>query len=131
MKVSIAIFAVAAILATTGVMTTATQQALADKVGPKPGENNVDQGALGEYFSKDGRDYYADGELNGVGTSGKQHGQATQTYARPDTTGGTCDINTEQCSHESYDVRSLGDNFAFYASGECHDPTPDPQTPCE
>jgi hypothetical protein len=41
MKVSIAIFAVAALLATTGVMTTATQQALADKVGPKPGENNV------------------------------------------------------------------------------------------
>jgi hypothetical protein len=59
MKASIAIFAVAAILATTVIMTTTIQQASADKVGPKPGENNVDQGALGEYFSKDGRDYYA------------------------------------------------------------------------
>jgi hypothetical protein len=69
--------------------------------------------------------------LNGVGTSGKQHGESTQTYARSDTTGGTCDITAEICSHELYGVRNLGDNFAFYGSGECHDPTPDPQTPCE
>jgi hypothetical protein len=99
------------------------QQALADKVGPNPEtENNVKQGALGEFFSKEGRDYYADGQVGGATTSGREHGQATQNYARPgDHVGG----------HETFPlenpggVNNLGENYAYYASGECREP------PCE
>jgi hypothetical protein len=88
-------------------------------------EDNVKQGALGEFFSKDGRDFYTDGELDGVGQSGREHGEQTQTFARPgDHPGG----------HESFPLdgaggglNSLGENFAFYGSGTCHARTP----PCE
>jgi hypothetical protein len=45
MKVTIAIFAVAAILATTVLMTTTSQQALADRVGPL-GEDAMDTNHL-------------------------------------------------------------------------------------
>lgn len=74
MKVTIAIFAVAAILATTGVMTTTMQQASADRVGPNcpcpPGnEDQLTQGGLGEFFSKQGRDTYFGG------VSGHEFGQ--------------------------------------------------------
>jgi hypothetical protein len=126
MKVTIAILAVAAILVTTVVMTTTIQKASADKVGPHgDAEDNVKQGALGEFFSKDGRDFYTDGELDGVGQSGREHGEQTQTFARPgDHPGG----------HESFPLdgaggglNSLGENFAFYGSGTCHARTP----PCE
>jgi hypothetical protein len=108
---SIAIFVIAAMLVTTLAMTTTTQQALADKVGPHPEENRVRQGGLGEYFSSDGREAYG-------GTKGPGHGDATSNFAKPgDQPGG----------HEQFGLDSLGENFGFYASGECHARTP----PCE
>ena len=80
------------------------QQALADKVGPKGAdEDNVKQGALGEFQSKEGRDYYYEPDI-----SGRDLGQAVQNYARP---------GDREGSHESFDVRNLGDNFAYYAIG--------------
>jgi hypothetical protein len=68
-------------------------------------EDNVKQGAMGEYFSKDGREAYG-------GTSGQEHGEAVQNYARP---------GDHEGDHESLGVDNLRENFAFYASGECHD----------
>ena len=35
-----------------GILSSTTQQALADKVGPHLDEDNVKQGAMGEYFSQ-------------------------------------------------------------------------------
>jgi hypothetical protein len=99
-------------LATTVVITTTTQQALADKTGPNyPDEDNVKQGALGEFLSNDGRDYYYDEELNGVGTSGRDQGQAIQNYAR---------AGDQLYGHEYWVLDSLGENFAYYANGTCH-----------
>jgi hypothetical protein len=102
MKVTIAIFAVAAILATTGVMTTTIQQASADKVGPncKPEapncrEDQLDQGALGEFYSKEGRDTYYGG------VSGEGFGDVRSDFA-------------------SSDSELIGANTAYYGSGECH-----------
>ena len=100
MKVTIAIFAVAAILATTGVMTTTMQQASADRVGPNcpcpPGnEDQLTQGGLGEFFSKQGRDTYFGG------VSGHEFGQVRSDIA-------------------SSDSEVIGANTAFYGSGECH-----------
>ena len=86
---------------------TTSQQASADKVGPKPDEDKVKQGAMGEYFSKDGRDVYY-----GEDTSGEEFGQSVQNYARPGDRLG---------SHESFGLDNAGENFAYYASGECHD----------
>jgi hypothetical protein len=101
MRFTIAIFAVAAILATTVVMTTATQQALADKVGPNgPPEDQNKQGALGEFFSKDGRDTYFGG------ATGQQFGQERGNIA-------------------SSTPGILGSNTAYYGSGECHGKVPD------
>jgi hypothetical protein len=94
MKVTIAIFAVAAILATTVLMTTTTQQALADKVGPN-GEDENKQGGLGEFFSKDGRDTYYGG------ASGEEFGDVRSDFAESDS-------------------EVIGANSAYYASGECH-----------
>ena len=96
MKVTIAIFAVASILATTVLMTTTTQQALADKVGPL-GEDKLTQGGLGEFYSKEGRDtYYGDN-----GDDGQEFGDQRSDIAESDS-------------------EVIGANSAYYASGECH-----------
>jgi hypothetical protein len=99
-----ATFVIAAILATIGISTIA-QPALADKVGPHPDEDRVKQGAIGEYVSKEGREAYG-------GSTGREQGDAIQNYARP---------GDREGSHESFGVDNLGENFSFYASGECHD----------
>jgi hypothetical protein len=99
MKVTIAIFAVAAILATTVVMTTSTQQVLADKVGPL-GEDINKQGGLGEFYSNDGKNTWFGG------VSGQGFGQ-------------------ERASIASSDPGIIGSNTAFYGSGECHGKVPE------
>jgi hypothetical protein len=95
MKVTIAIFAVVALLATTVLMTTTTQQALADKVGPL-GEDALTQGGLGEFYSKEGKEHYY-----GEGTSGQEFGEQRSDIANSDS-------------------EVIGANSAYYASGECH-----------
>ena len=100
MRVTIAIFAVAAILATTGVMTTTIQQASADRVGPNcpcpPGnEDQLTQGGIGEFYSKQGRDTYYGG------ISGQGFGESLSNNAKSDS-------------------EVIGANTAFYGSGECH-----------
>lgn len=107
MKVSIAIFAVAAILATTIVMTTTTtQQASADRVGPNcpcpPGnEDQLTQGGLGEFYSKQGKETYY-----GPDITGQQFGQ-------------------ERASIASSIPGVIGSNTAYYGSGECHGKVPE------
>jgi len=105
-KSIIAIFAIAAILATGVVLTTTTQQALADKVGPNgpcpcpPGEDVNKQGALGEFYSKDGRaTYYG-------GISGTEFGGSISDNAKSQ-------------------PGLIGSNTAFYGSGECHGKVPE------
>jgi hypothetical protein len=93
MRVAIAVFAIAAILATTVVITTATQQALADKVAPT-GEDAVKQGGLGEFYSKQGKDHY-------FGVGGHEFGQVRSGFAKSS-------------------PNLIGANTAFYGSGECH-----------
>ena len=98
MKVTIAIFTVSALLATTVLMTTTTQQALADKVGPGgEDEDQLTQGGLGEFFSKEGREtYYGDN-----GDDGQEFGDQRSDIAKSDS-------------------EVIGANSAYYASGECH-----------
>jgi hypothetical protein len=96
----------AAILATTGVMTTTIQQASADRVGPNcpcpPGnEDRFTQGGLGEFYSKQGKESYF-----GSDTTGEQFGQERAGIAS-DTPG------------------AIGSNTAYYGSGECHGKVPD------
>ena len=75
-----------------------TQQALADKVSPVPGEDRVKQGGLGEYHSQDGKkEYYP-------GVSNEEFGRIRGDIA-------------------SSDSELLGANQAYYASGECHSDT--------
>jgi hypothetical protein len=101
MRVAIAVFAIAAILATTVVITTTTQQALADKVSPnckpeapKCREDQLTQGGLGEFFSNEGKNTY-------YGVEGHQFGDVRSDIA-------------------SSDSEVIGANSAYYASGECH-----------
>jgi hypothetical protein len=106
MKVTIAIFAVAAILATTVLVTTTAQQALADRVGPNcpcpPGnEDRFTQGGLGEFYSKEGKESYF-----GPDITGKQFGQERGNIA-------------------SSNPGVIGSNTAFYGSGECHGRVPE------
>jgi hypothetical protein len=100
MKVTIAIFAVVALLATTVLMTTTTQQALADKVGPL-GEDALTQGGLGEFYSKQGKETYF-----GPDITGQQFGQERGNIA-------------------SSNPGVIGSNTAYYGSGECHGKVPD------
>ena len=75
-----------------------TQQALADKVSPVPGEDRVKQGGLGEYHSQDGKkEYYP-------GVSNEEFGRIRGDIA-------------------SSDPNLFGANAGFYASGECHSDT--------
>jgi hypothetical protein len=113
MKVTIAIFAAAAILATTVLMTTTTQQALADRVGPncepddevgECDENQFTQGGLGEFYSKEGKDFYFGGEDGEK--SGEEFGQERGDIA-------------------SSNPGVIGSNTAFYGSGECHGRVPE------
>jgi hypothetical protein len=68
---------------------------LADKVGPHPDVDNVKQGGLGEYFSKEGKDYYGFG-------SDKDFGNIISTYAKPgDHPGG----------HESFGIEHPENNI--------------------
>jgi hypothetical protein len=75
-------------------MTTTTQQALADRVGPL-GEDANKQGGLGEFFSRDGRDTYFGG------ANGQEFGGVRSDIANSDS-------------------EVIGANSAYYASGECH-----------
>jgi hypothetical protein len=101
--------AIAALLVgAVGVLSGTAQQALADKVGPKPDEDKVKQGAMGEYFSKDGREAYGGEDP----PTGEEFGQSVQNFARP---------GDQDFGHEDFGLDNLGENFAFYASGECHD----------
>jgi hypothetical protein len=110
MKVTIAIFAVTAILATTVLMTTTTQQALADRVGPncepddqvgECGENRFTQGGLGEFYSKEGKESYFGSDI-----TGQRFGQ-------------------ERAGIASSVPGIIGSNTAFYGSGECHGRVPE------
>jgi hypothetical protein len=73
-KSTIAIFAIAAILATTVVMMTTTiQQALADKVGPN-GEDENKQGGMGEFLSQNPNrdlDYGFSSDEKNLGEAGR------------------------------------------------------------
>jgi hypothetical protein len=100
MKVTIAIFAVAAILATTVIMTTTIQQASADKVGPND-EDQLTQGGLGEFYSKQGKETYYGSDI-----TGQKFGQDRAGFA-------------------SSIPGIIGSNTAFYGSGECHGKVPD------
>jgi hypothetical protein len=82
-------------------MRTTIQQASADKVGPNctpgvPGtEDQLRQGALGEFYSKEGRDTYY------RGVSGQEFGEVRSNIAMSDS-------------------EVIGANTAYYASGEFH-----------
>ena len=59
MNIKIMTTAIATLLVgAVGILSGTTQQALTNKVGPHPDEDNVRPGAMGEYFSKDGRGYF-------------------------------------------------------------------------
>jgi len=88
-------FIAALLIGAVGIAVSSTaQQALADKVGPL-GEDKFRQGGLGEFFSKEGRDYYYDV------TPGPEFGQVRSGFAQSD-------------------PGVIGANAGFYASGECH-----------
>jgi hypothetical protein len=89
------IFAIGAgLLATVSMSGTA----LANKVTMD--NDNVKQGALGEYNSKDGRQVYSAND-----PSGKAHGQGTAYFAQ---------------NSEFFLVESLGKSTSYIASGICH-----------
>jgi hypothetical protein len=72
-KLTIAIFAIGAIVATTVVMMTTIQQALADKVGPN-GEDENKQGRMGEFLSHDPNrdlDYGFSSDEKNLGEAGR------------------------------------------------------------
>ena len=69
------------------------QQALADRVGPL-GEDNVKQGGEGEFYSKEGKEYY-------YGVDGRTFGDVRSDFA-------------------SSEPNLIGANTGYYASGECH-----------
>jgi hypothetical protein len=74
------------------------QQALADRVGPNgEKEDQFTQGALGEFFSNEGKDEYYD-------ASGQEFGDVRGDIANSDS-------------------EVIGANSAYYASGECHSDT--------
>jgi hypothetical protein len=92
------LFLIAALLiGAVGIAVSSTgQQALADKVGPNGAkEDQVKQGALGEFYSKEGRDIYYGG------ASGQVFGEVRSDIAKSDS-------------------EVIGANSAYYASGECH-----------
>lgn len=101
---SISFLVVSAIFLTgTGLLATLsmTGTAVANKV---TGDiDNEKQGALGEYFSKDGREQY-----EGNDPSGYDHGQDTANFAR----------NSEELS--GVGIESLGKSISYIASGICH-----------
>jgi hypothetical protein len=72
---------------------TIAQRALADKVAPT-GEDAIKQGGLGEFYSKQGKDYY-------YGVGGHEFGQVRSGFAKSS-------------------PNLIGANTAFYGSGECH-----------
>jgi hypothetical protein len=90
-------FIAALLIGALGVAVSSTaQQALADKVGPNGAkEDQITQGALGEFYSKEGKGIYY------PGTSGQEFGQVRSGIA-------------------SSDPGVIGANSAYYASGECH-----------
>ena len=58
-QIFIAALLMGALGAVVTTLSSTAQQALADKVGPNgPPEDQNKQGALGEFYSKDGRDTY-------------------------------------------------------------------------
>ncbi len=95
-------FIAAFLIAALGVAVIGTAElAFADRVGPNctPGEmceeDQLRQGALGEFFSKEGREIYYGG------VSGQEFGDVRSDFA-------------------SSDSEVIGANSAYYASGECH-----------
>ena len=67
--------------------------------------DNVKQGALGEYYSKDGREKYDPND-----PSGYDHGQDTSNFAR----------FSEEISGPGVNIESLGKATSYIASGVCH-----------
>jgi hypothetical protein len=71
------------------------QQSLADKVGPNGAkEDQLKQGGLGEFYSKEGKDLY-------FGKGGHDFGQSLSGNAKSS-------------------PNLIGANTAYYGSGECH-----------
>jgi hypothetical protein len=102
------LFLIAALLiGAVGIAVSSTgQQALADKVGPNcpcpPGnEDQLTQGGLGEFYSKQGKETYF-----GPDITGQQFGQERGNIA-------------------SSNPGVIGSNTAYYGSGECHGKVPD------
>lgn len=90
-------FIAALLIGALGVAVSSTaQQALADKVGPLE-EDELKQGGLGEFYSKEGKDTY-------YGASGQEFGEVRSNIAKSDS-------------------EVIGANSAYYASGECHSDT--------
>jgi hypothetical protein len=97
------LFLIAALLiGAVGIAVSSTgQQALADKVGPNGAkEDQIKQGALGEFYSKEGRGIYF------PGVSGEEFGDVRSDIAKSD-------------------PGVIGSNTAYYGSGECHGKVPD------
>lgn len=93
---SLAIIAITAIIASISMMVSFVGTSLADKVGPNgAAEDKIKQGALGEFYSKEGRSIYF------PGVSGHQFGDVRSDIA-------------------SSDSGVIGANTAYYGSGECH-----------
>jgi hypothetical protein len=65
--------------------------------------DNVKQGALGEYNSKDGRELYSAND-----PSGRTHGQGTANFAK----------NSEEVS--GIGIESLGKSVSYIATFVCH-----------
>jgi hypothetical protein len=93
---SLAIIAITTIIASISMIVSFVGTSLADKVGPNGEEEDLlKQGALGEFYSKDGK------ELWFGGASGHEFG----------------DVRSDIASSES---GVIGANTAYYGSGECH-----------
>jgi hypothetical protein len=87
------------LLATPSIMGTAVANKVTGDI------DNVKQGALGEYYSKDGREKYDPND-----PSGRDHGQDTANFAQ----------NSEEISGPGVNIQSLGKSTSYIASGVCH-----------
>jgi len=93
---SLVIIAITVAIASISMMVSFVGTTLADKVGPNgAAEDKIKQGALGEFYSKEGRDTWFNG------ASGQEFGDVRSDIAKSDS-------------------EVIGANTAYYASGECH-----------
>jgi hypothetical protein len=93
---SLAIIAITTIIASISMIVSFVGTSFADKVGPNGEREDVlKQGALGEFYSKAGKEFWFGG------ASGHEFG----------------DVRSDIASSES---GVIGANTAYYGSGECH-----------